>query len=81
MDDGLDGLDNESGKEQVSLDGVADFFDLVVLICICITDAKYRLKKCKIFVPIKHVYHKDQPLHIRYQLLRRAQILFSSFND
>jgi hypothetical protein len=53
----LRSLNDEGGEQQVSLDGVADVFDLLVLVGVGIPHSQQSLNNGKMFVPIKHIHH------------------------
>ena len=56
-------------KYERAFNFVADWFELVVLISVCILNAQNSFNEVVVFVPPKHIQHQHHPLQIAQNLL------------
>lgn len=76
----LSGLEEKGGEQKIPFDCIADVSDLVVLVGINISNAQEGLNESEMLVPVQHIHHQDQPLHIAHYLLGAAQVATRSFS-
>ena len=76
----LSSFEEKGSEEEISFDGVADVSDLIVLVGINISNAQEGLNESEMLVPVQHIHHQDQPLHIAHYLLSTAQVATRSFS-